>query len=77
MIAHILNIFTLFVVGLFAIWVYYAYKTRPVEKHSSTPLDVFRTLDILPNMRMSIAELSHGEIGTFEPLSTTDDNWTP
>lgn len=77
MLAAILNILTLAIIGGLAIFVYMAYITRPVDKHTSTPLDIFRTLDTLPNMRASISELSHGEIGRFEPLSTTDDNWSP
>ncbi len=76
MISALLNILTLFVIGAFAIFVYMAYITRPVEKNTSTPLDIFKTLDTLPNMRASISQLSRGDIGKFEPLSTTDDNWS-
>jgi hypothetical protein len=76
MLAAILNILTLAIIGGFAIVVYMAYITRPVDKHTSTPLDIMKTLDTRPDMRASISELSHGEIGRFEPLSTTDDNWS-
>lgn len=77
MITQLLNIVTLFVVGMFAVFLYMAYKTRPVEQQSSTPLEVFKTLaEYGPNMRQSISQLARGDIGTFEGLHTTDDNWT-
>lgn len=77
MIVQLLNIITIFIVAMFVVFVYLAYKTRPVENHSSTPLDVFKTLvEYGPNMRQSISQLAHGDIGNFEGLDTTDDNWT-
>lgn len=77
MLSAALNILTIFVVALLFMFVYYAYKSKSADDYASTPFDVFKSLvKYGPNMRESISELGVGDIGTFDPLSTLDDNWS-